>query len=133
MRLCSLSYRSFKFVNLGRLRYAEGLEQQKKYLDIVKKHKVQGDCLNFLLVVEHTPVYTVGIRSELYPEDEENRLRRLGADFHRTSRGGLITFHGPGQLVIYPIFDLKRIAARPIGVRRYVEMIEQVPLADKWE
>ncbi|KAJ1364041.1 Lpl-1p [Parelaphostrongylus tenuis] len=62
----------------------------------------------------------------MYTRDEENRLRRLGADFHRTSRGGLITFHGPGQLVIYPIFDLKRIAARPVGVRRYVEMLEQV-------
>ncbi|KAK6748749.1 hypothetical protein RB195_001398 [Necator americanus] len=46
--------------------------------------------------------------------------------FSRTSRGGLITFHGLGQLVIYPIFELKRVAARPIGVRRYVEMLEQV-------
>ncbi|PIO65229.1 lipoyl(octanoyl) transferase [Teladorsagia circumcincta] len=66
------------------------------------------------------------IRSKLYSQEEETRLKGLGADFFRTSRGGLITFHGPGQLVMYPIFDLKRIAPRPIGVRRYVEMLEQV-------
>ncbi|KAK6012796.1 lipoyl(octanoyl) transferase [Ostertagia ostertagi] len=81
---------------------------------------------NYILAVEHSPVYTVGIRSKLYSQEEETRLKALGADFFRTSRGGLITFHGPGQLVMYPIFDLKRIAPRPIGVRRYVELLEQV-------
>ncbi|KJH43383.1 lipoyl(octanoyl) transferase [Dictyocaulus viviparus] len=81
---------------------------------------------NFLLAMEHCPVYTVGLRSSLYSKTEENKLKKLGADFHRTSRGGLITFHGPGQLVMYPIFDLKRIGMRPVGVRRYVELLEQI-------
>ncbi|KAL6740630.1 hypothetical protein Aduo_013971 [Ancylostoma duodenale] len=126
MRITSLLFRSFKVVNLGKLSYAKGLEGQKKFVEIVKKAKDQEDLVNILLAVEHTPVYTVGIRSKLYSEEEEVRLKALGADFYRTSRGGLITFHGPGQLVIYPIFYLKRIAPRPIGVRRYVEMLEQV-------
>ena len=44
----------------------------------------------------------------------------------RTSRGGLITFHGPGQLVVYPIFDLRSISSKPLGVRKYVDNLEQV-------
>ncbi|VDM67050.1 unnamed protein product, partial [Strongylus vulgaris] len=111
MRLSSSLCRYFKVVNLGRLSYTKGLEEQKK---------------NFLLAVEHPPVYTVGIREKLYTEEEELKLKALGADFCRTSRGGLITFHGPGQLVIYPIFNLKHIAPRPLGVKKYVEMLEQV-------
>uniref|UniRef100_W6NSB4 Octanoyl-[acyl-carrier-protein]:protein N-octanoyltransferase LIPT2, mitochondrial n=1 Tax=Haemonchus contortus TaxID=6289 RepID=W6NSB4_HAECO len=126
MRLASLLSRYFKLVNLGKLSYAKGLEEQHKFLDLAKKAKEKDEILNFILAVEHTPVYTVGIRSKLYTEDEEIRLKALGADFYRTSRGGLITFHGPGQLVMYPVFNLKRIAPRPIGVKRYVEMLEQV-------
>ncbi|CAD6199492.1 unnamed protein product [Caenorhabditis auriculariae] len=80
---------------------------------------------NFLLTLEHKPVYTVGIRSKQYTEEEEQRLKSLGADFYRTSRGGLITFHGPGQLVLYPICDLRRIATKPLGVRNFVEKLEQ--------
>ncbi|KAK6748745.1 hypothetical protein RB195_001395 [Necator americanus] len=83
MRLSSLFYRSFKVVNLGKLSYVEGLQQQKKFVDIVKKGRDQETNLNFLLAVEHTPVYTVGIRSKLYSKKEELRLRALGADFHR--------------------------------------------------
>ncbi|CAJ0600866.1 unnamed protein product [Cylicocyclus nassatus] len=94
--------------------------------DIFYTSKHEWYTRNFLLAVEHTPVYTVGIRSKLYTEEEELKLKALGADFYRTSRGGLITFHGPGQLVIYPIFNLKHIAPRPIGVKKYVEMLEQI-------
>ena len=49
-----------------------------------------------LLLLEHPPVYTTGIRTGEYSEEEEHRLIDLGADFVRTNRGGLITFHGPG-------------------------------------
>ncbi len=52
-------------------------------------------------------MYTTGIRTESYSSDEERRLRSLGADFVRADRGGLITFHGPGQLVAYPVLDLR--------------------------
>ncbi|VDL63126.1 unnamed protein product [Nippostrongylus brasiliensis] len=126
MRASQLLNRSFHVVNLGKLSYSMALEQQQKFLEIVKKSKSSEQSENVILAVEHPPVYTVGIRSKLYSIEEETRLKALGAEFYRTSRGGLITFHGPGQLVMYPIFDLKRIAPRPIGVRRYVEMLEQV-------
>ena len=80
-------------------------------------------------MVEHDPVYTTGMRTKVhkftflidviitnilkvYSVEEEVRLKALGADFVRTNRGGLITFHGPGQLVAYPILDLKKIAPK---------------------
>ena len=61
-----------------------------------------------LVLVEHPPVYTTGLRSKVYSRADEERLLALGADFVRTNRGGLITFHGPGQLVAYPVLDLRQ-------------------------
>lgn len=116
---------SFKLVNLGRISYQDGLTQQQHYIEKVKASKTSSKSENYVLALEHHPVYTVGIRSKLYSATEEQRLKALGADFHRTSRGGLITFHGPGQLVLYPILDLRRIGPKPLGVRVYVESLEQ--------
>ncbi|CAP38412.2 Protein CBR-LPL-1 [Caenorhabditis briggsae] len=80
---------------------------------------------NFILALEHQPVYTVGIRSKGYTKEEEERLKALGAEFYRTSRGGLITFHGPGQLVLYPICDVRRVSTKQLGVRSFVDKLEQ--------
>ena len=74
--------------------------------------------------MEHPPVYTIGIRTGEYPKQEEERLRSLGADFVRTNRGGLITFHGTGQLVAYPILHLADFARLGSSVRCYVHSIE---------
>ena len=74
-----------------------------------------------LLLLEHLPVYTIGRGG-----DETNllagpdRLRELGAEFVRIDRGGDITFHGPGQLVAYPIVELRD----PLDLRRYVRTLE---------
>jgi len=84
-----------------------------------KDSSSSGDFLSqnhTLLLLEHSPVFTVGIRDKEYSEDEEKRLRKLGADFYRADRGGLITFHGPGQLVAYPVMDLSAFA--PPSTRR---------------
>ncbi|XP_065828675.1 octanoyl-[acyl-carrier-protein]:protein N-octanoyltransferase LIPT2, mitochondrial-like [Oscarella lobularis] len=63
---------------------------------------------NVILLCEHDPVYTYGRRSaKIDTNEEENRLRSLGASTYKSNRGGLITFHGPGQLVCYPIVDLR--------------------------
>ncbi|CAJ0565133.1 unnamed protein product, partial [Mesorhabditis spiculigera] len=102
--------------------------RERRLQDYIKKVAESKDkpySSNYLLCLEHSPVYTVGIRSKVYSDDEEKHLKSLGADFHRTSRGGLITFHGPGQLVVYPILDLRRFSPRRFGVRAYVDALEQ--------
>eukprot|EP00039_Didymoeca_costata_P024545 m.10631 g.10631 ORF g.10631 m.10631 type:complete len:278 (+) comp4295_c1_seq1:23-856(+) len=76
---------------------------------------------DMVLLVEHDPVYTVGNRIKPN-EQEEKRLKQLGAKFYHSRRGGEITFHGPGQLVIYPIVDIKH---RNMGVRCYVHYLEE--------
>jgi len=99
-----------------------------------------GDRYNTLVLVEHNPVYTTGIRSEEYSQAEEDRLKGLGADFVRTKRGGLITFHGPGQLVAYPILNIKDFAPENsrrkslLGMKWYVSTLEQlvIDLIKEW-
>jgi lipoate-protein ligase B len=72
--------------------------------------KVAGDLPEILILVEHEPVLTMGRRSA---EDDlkvsRACLREQGIDLHQVERGGLLTYHGPGQLVAYPLLDLKRL------------------------
>jgi len=121
-----------KVVRVMRLKsvgYRPALQLQNHLVRLMKQD-VSGE--NFLLLLEHTPVYTTGIRTKDYSVEEEQRLTNLGADFVRTNRGGLITFHGPGQLVAYPILNLnnfipqanKRKAA--LGMKWYVNTLEEV-------
>ena len=76
-----------------------------------------------ILLVEHPPVYTLGKSG--HAENllvDRAELERLGAGFFHIDRGGDITFHGPGQLVCYPILDLERLG---IGLREYIERLEK--------
>ncbi|KAE8628161.1 hypothetical protein XENTR_v10007371 [Xenopus tropicalis] len=91
---------------LGLVGYAEALGVQGRYVRELKAGGEAGSPGGALLLCEHPAVYTVGVRRGRYPGEEEARLRGLGADFQRTDRGGLITFHGPGQLVCYPVLHL---------------------------
>lgn len=111
------SARNFvRVVRLGRIGYASALERQNAFArrlldaDNPRSH-------NALLLLEHDPVYTIGLRSTGYSDDLATKLRLLGAEFVRTNRGGLITFHGPGQLVAYPIVNLKCFN---LGMKAYV-------------
>lgn len=88
----------------GLIKYAQGLNLQKF---ITSTFNDQNKFKNILILTEHQPVYTIGIRTKDYTIDDEAYLRSLGAEFYKTNRGGLITFHGPGQLVAYPILNLK--------------------------
>ncbi|CAD5219152.1 unnamed protein product [Bursaphelenchus okinawaensis] len=88
--------------------------------------RTREDRLNYICLIEHDPVFTVGLRDKSYGEEEEKRLKASGADFQRIKRGGLITFHGPGQLVVYPVMDLRaKVDGKSLGVRRFVECLEQ--------
>lgn len=108
-------------IRTGKLNYIESLRLQTKISN--QKHKLDAAKFNNILILtEHNPVYTIGIRSKDYTIKDEEQLKALGAEFHKTNRGGLITFHGPGQLVAYPILHLKQFQP---SVRWYVRHIEK--------
>jgi len=85
--------------------------------------RLRDEIPDTLILLEHPPVYTAGRRSDpthvVWPEHE---MAAAGAEFHRVDRGGSVTFHGPGQLVGYPIVDLGH---RP-DVVGYVRKLEEV-------
>jgi lipoyl(octanoyl) transferase len=111
---------SLNIRDLGRMRYGEALEVQR---DLVERRK-QGLIPNQLLFVEHPHVITQGRngRAENLLASEE-ALRSAGIEFYPTNRGGDITYHGPGQIVGYPIMDLREWK-RDVGA--YLRAIEQV-------
>ncbi|EFN82031.1 putative lipoyltransferase 2, mitochondrial [Harpegnathos saltator] len=110
-----------KLLLAGRLSYGAGERLQKTLSN--HHHQHLSEPANTLVILEHKPVYTVGIRDKVYTVEEETKLKNLGAEFWRTNRGGLITFHGPGQLVAYPILDLKQFRT---SVKWYVEQLERM-------
>jgi lipoyl(octanoyl) transferase len=107
---------------LGTVPYQPAWELQDELAQQRRERRI-GDRL---LLLEHFPVFTIGRGG-----DERNllagpeRLRELGAEFVRIDRGGDITFHGPGQLVAYPIVELRD----PLDLRRYVRSLEAAIIA----
>jgi lipoyl(octanoyl) transferase len=107
---------------LGTVAYQPTWELQDELAEQRRSRRI-GDRL---LLVEHFPVYTIGRGG-----DAANllaspaRLREIGAEFIRVDRGGDITFHGPGQLVAYPIVELRD----PLDLRRYVRSLEEAIIA----
>ncbi len=91
-------------IDLGRIGYREALELQKELFD----RRLSGRIPDTLLLLEHDPVITIGTAGgdENILVDEAH-VRAAGIEMHCTDRGGNITYHGPGQLVGYPIFDLR--------------------------
>ena len=105
--------------DLGRLSYGQALLIQK---DLVEKRK-QGAIPDQLLIVDHPHVITLGRNGHL--ENllaNEEVLTRAGIAFHHTDRGGDITYHGPGQIVGYPIVDLREWKRDVVA---YVRTMEQ--------
>jgi lipoate-protein ligase B len=101
------------YKDLGRMEYLAALAVQEK-LVALKQRKPSADILLF---VEHPHVYTLGRGS-----DESNVLAPQDVPVHRTNRGGDVTYHGPGQLVVYPIIDLRSKLRK--DVHRYVKNLE---------
>jgi lipoyl(octanoyl) transferase len=90
--------------DLGRTGYAEAFELQRQ---LVERRK-RGEIPNQLLFVEHPHVITLGRNGHAANIlASEDILRRAGIEFHESDRGGDVTYHGPGQIVGYPIFDLR--------------------------
>ena len=102
------------------LPYARTLALQERIHQIQLASRRTSSHHDILLLLQHRPVYTSGRRqAEQELQTERARLTKLGADFVTTSRGGQLTYHGPGQLVGYPLLDLGRTSP-PIGIREYI-------------
>ncbi|KAJ6606443.1 hypothetical protein DFH09DRAFT_1120243, partial [Mycena vulgaris] len=102
------------------LPYAQTLALQERIHQLQLLHRRTSSHKDVLLLLQHRPVYTSGRRqTEDSVHDERARLTNIGANFVTTARGGELTFHGPGQIVGYPLLDLSRTSP-PMPVRDYV-------------
>ena len=104
--------------DLGLIGYAEAMRLQDELVEA----RLRDEIPDTLLLQEHPPVITLGRRgslSDVYLSSDD--LRRRGIDVAQTTRGGLVTYHGPGQLVGYPIV---RLRARSLTVPCYVRALE---------
>ncbi len=115
-------------IQLGTVDYATGLRLQQKLVELRKAGRV-GDVL---LLLEHTPVITLGRNAKdknIVASPEV--LAQRGVEVFECDRGGDVTFHGPGQLVAYPIFDLRGFPSaqgkrKTLGAVEYVRQLEEV-------
>ncbi len=120
--------------DLGTMNYKDCWDLQQSLFDALIARKGTGprpdaetgkepDDAGTILLVEHPPVYTLGKSG--HAENllvAREALEAMGAQFFHIDRGGDITFHGPGQLVCYPILDLERIG---MGLREYIDALEE--------
>ena len=121
-----ISMLNVEFIDLGVKDYKETWDYQEQLFNEVMQNKNNPDNKNFggyLIFVEHPHVYTLG------KSGEENNLlvsepflKQIGATYYRINRGGDITYHGPGQIVGYPIIDLEKFG---LGIREYIEKLEE--------
>src|ERR1700746_2548199 len=115
-------------LQLGTIDYASGLRLQRKLVDLRKDGRI-GDVL---LLLEHLPVITLGRNAKAANVvGSAKLLAQRGVERFDCDRGGDVTFHGPGQLVGYPIFDLRGLPAehgrkKTLGVIEYVRRLEEV-------
>ncbi|MEZ5104281.1 MAG: lipoyl(octanoyl) transferase LipB [Draconibacterium sp.] len=115
----------FNYIDLGLKDYKECWDyQEKQFSELISEKRAIGKPTdkNHFLLVEHPHVYTLGKSG-----DEKNLLanadflKKIDATYYKINRGGDITYHGPGQIVGYPIIDLEYYK---IGVREYIEKME---------
>jgi lipoyl(octanoyl) transferase len=128
--------RAILFEDLGLMDYQEAWDYQEERFDALVDYKRKPDGVippsQHLLFCEHPHVYTLGKSG-----DEHNLLirqeflKKINATYYKTNRGGDITYHGPGQIVGYPIVDLEFLG---IGLKQYVALLEDaiIELLDRY-
>ncbi len=114
------------YKNLGVISYKEAWDLQEKLLKeaVHKKLHSKGAVTNYLLFCRHPHVYTLGKHGDsthLLLNDQQ--LTEKGVAYYHTNRGGDITYHGPGQIVVYPILDLENFGR---NIRQYLRNLEEV-------
>jgi lipoyl(octanoyl) transferase len=107
--------RTTELIRTGLIDYQQAWDYQQQLFDEIvaqkmanRQNDLQNPTSNYLITCEHPPVYTLGKSGSddnLLLNDEQ--LKSIGATYHKINRGGDITHHGPGQLVVYPILDLE--------------------------
>lgn len=117
-----------QFIDWGLVEYAEAWDRQTRLFEERVQTKLQApDGIQTLpdvaIFCEHPPVYTLGKSGMMENLLVNNvQLKERGATFFRTDRGGDITFHGPGQQVVYPIVDLEH---GQLGLKAYIHRLEE--------
>jgi lipoyl(octanoyl) transferase len=113
--------RGFEVRRLGVVPYGDALELQKALVE----ERRAGRVSDLLLLLQHPSVITLGVRrdSRSHVTGSEQQLVTRGIELHETGRGGDVTYHGPGQIVGYPILDLRPDRC---DVHRYVRDLEEV-------
>lgn len=122
--------KTIKIIDLGHKSYSESLEVQENYFNgtiSLKRSNRKTDnpqpTHNYLLWVEHPPVFTLGKSGKMeHLLVDKEALAEKGIEFYQTNRGGDITFHGPGQLVVYPIIDLDNFFT---DIHKYLRFLEE--------
>lgn len=112
------------YKDLGLIEYGECWAEQQKTFDSIVKAKTDGVPVDqYLYLCEHPHVYTLGKSGkESNMLISEQVLERINATYFHTDRGGDITYHGPGQLVGYPVLDLESLE---MGLKEYITALEQ--------
>jgi lipoyl(octanoyl) transferase len=115
---------AYDYQDLGRIAYTDALAIQTAAFEAQLKAKAQGvKGVNRLFFCEHEPVFTLGkngLKSNLLVPEAE--LGERGIALYAVNRGGDITYHGPGQITGYPVFDLETFR---LGLRQYIETLEE--------
>lgn len=111
---------SFQVVRWGRTHYLDGWARQKGLVEERRKDSIPDT----LVLTEHDPVYTIGVRkgASAHLKWTARQLAASGIEVHETNRGGDITYHGPGQMVGYPIISLRETR----DLHAYLRNIEEV-------
>ncbi len=115
---------SVEYQDIGTVEYKNAWDYQEELLlKVLEKRKNGNNQIGYLLFCEHPHVYTLGNSGNSnHLLINENFLQSIQASYYKTNRGGDITYHGPGQIVGYPIFDIQRMN---LGPKKYINLIEQ--------
>ncbi|MEP0814281.1 MAG: lipoyl(octanoyl) transferase LipB [bacterium] len=111
--------RVIKLIDLGRMKYGDALALQKEFL----AKRIAGKCGDTLLLVEHEPVITLGRHADAqHILASKEALAKFGIGVFQIERGGDVTYHGPGQQVGYPIFNIREMG---LSLHDYLRLLEE--------